>query len=341
MYELLEKLIHVPGIPGYEHKVRELIAQSLPEGVETATDNMGNLIATIGNGDNAILFAAHMDELGFVITEVRDDGFLKIKPLGGTDPRTVFGRVLRIITETGEIKGAIGVKPPHLMTERDKDMNEIVKITDMVVDIGATDKAEAEKLGVGILDFAVIEKPFHILNEKFLCARALDDRLGCFIQIEAIKRLQKEKLSGKAHFAFTVQEEVGLRGATLIGRTHKLDMAFAIDSASSGDIPQARIDLGPAKLGKGAALRVLDNRVIIPPAFTKEIYAVAQEADIPCQIVFTGGGTDVAPIQTEGPRVIPLAFPLRYTHSAVEMVHADDVESITRLVCTIVKKYVG
>ncbi|MHC4662353.1 MAG: M42 family metallopeptidase [Planctomycetota bacterium] len=339
MFELLQELIQTPGIPGYEHNIRALIAERLPEDVETSTDNMGNLIATLGGGENAMLFVAHMDEIGFIITEIRDDGFLKLKPLGGIDPRTMPGRILRIVTESGEIKGAVGVKPPHLMTNRDREMKDVTPLTDLMVDIGASNRAEAEEMGVRVLDFAVIEKTFHILNDRLLCCRALDDRLGCYILMEAIKRLKKENLKWKAHFAFSVQEEVGLRGATLIGATNKLDMAFAIDSASSGDFPMGRKDLAPAELGKGPALRVIDNRAIIPPAFTKEILSIAEKSGIQCQVVFTGGGTDIGAIQFEGPRVIPIAFPVRYTHSPVEMVEKNDVENIIRLICDIVRHY--
>jgi putative aminopeptidase FrvX len=312
MFDLLEELIMTPGVSGYEDRIRALISERLPSGVQKTVDNMGNLVATIGEGEKALIFVAHMDELGFVVTEVQDSGFLKIKPLGGTDPRTLFGRVLRIITETGEIKGVVGVKPPHIMADRDKEMAEIPQITDFVVDIGASGREEAEKLGVKILDFGVMEKTFNIINEKFLCARALDDRLGCYILLKALYQLMDEKLSWKVHFAFSVQEEVGIRGSRLLARKFPVDMAFAVDSASSGDIPQARKDLGPAALGKGPALRVMDRVAIIPPAFTKEILAIAEGAKIPCQVIFTGGGTDVLPFQPEGPHVMPIGIrPLR------------------------------
>jgi putative aminopeptidase FrvX len=338
-FSLLKELLDVPGISGYEHQVKEFIERRLPAGVETSSDSMGNLVATVGQGDKAMLFVAHMDELGFVVSEVREDGFLKIKPLSGQDPRTVFGRSIRIVTETGEIFGSVAVVPPHLMTDRAKEMSTVPPIADLLIDIGAQSKQEAEALGVKVLDFGVIEKTFHILNGKFLCARALDDRLGCFVILEALERLRTEKLNWKVHFGFSVQEEVGLRGAELLGNRLALDMAFAVDCASSADFPEVRIDLAPARMGKGPAFRVLDHRAIVPPAFTKELVGIAEQAGLPHQVILTGGGTDIGALQSKGARVMPIAFPIRYTHSAVEMVHIDDVEHTIDLICAIVKHY--
>jgi putative aminopeptidase FrvX len=341
MYELLEELVGVPGIPGSEDRVREFIAGRLPSGLRTATDTMGNLVATLGSGDPSLLFVAHMDEIGFVVSEVREDGFLKLKPLGGTDPRTVFGRLLRIVTGEGELPGVVGVLPPHLMRNRSKEMGEVPAVTDLVVDIGASSRAEAEGMGVRVLDFAVLEKSFAVLNDSLLCARGLDDRLGCFILIRALERLKATPLEGSVHFAFSVQEEVGLRGAKLLARTYPAKRVFAVDTASSADFPNAPSDATNTALGRGPCLRVFDNAAIIPRAFTEEVRAIAEAAEIPLQIVFSGGGTDVGPFQAEGPQVMPLGFPLRYTHSAVEMAHKDDVAHMLELVCAIVGHFAG
>jgi putative aminopeptidase FrvX len=341
MRELLEELLRAPGAPGYEERVRALVAARLPPGIATATDAMGNLVATAGAGDRAMMFVAHMDEIGFVVSEVREDGFLRIRPLGGIDPRTVLGRALRIVTAKGEILGVVGVRPPHLMADRAKEMAEVPAVADLHVDVGARSRDEARGLGVEVLDFAVLDKTLRVLNGKYLCCRALDDRLGCAILLEALRRLDGERLRWRVHFAFSVQEEVGLRGAELLARRYPVDMAFAVDSTSSGDFPAVRPDQGPAVLGRGACLRVLDNAAIVPPAVTKELRALAEAEGIPLQVVFSGGGTDAGAFQAEGPRVMPIGFPLRYTHSAVELAHEDDVESTVRFVCAIVRRYAG
>jgi len=341
MDKLLEELIRVPGVPGYEERVRVLIQERLPAGVPTATDAMGNLVATLGNGERALMFVAHMDEIGFVVSEVRDDGHLKLTPLGGIDPRTAFGRALRIVTAKGEVLGVVGVKPPHLMEERAKETKEVPPVTDFLVDVGASSAAEAAELGVKVLDFAVLDKSVRMLNEKFVCARALDDRLGCYVVLRALERLRKESFHWKVHFAFSVQEEVGLRGATLLARKHALDLAFAVDSTSAADFPGVPTDRSNAKLGEGTCLRVLDQATVIPPAFRDELAELAAAEDIPLQLVFGGGGTDARPFQLEGPRVMSLAFPVRYTHSAVELAHVDDVEQTIRFVCAIARHYAG
>jgi putative aminopeptidase FrvX len=341
MDELLRSLIEVPGIPGYEERVSALIANRLPGGVETGMDTVGNLVATLGSGEPEILFVAHMDEIGFVVSEVREDGFLKLKPVGGIDPRTVFGRALRIVTGEGEITGVAGVVPPHLMRDRAKEMGEIPAVTDLIVDIGAKSLAEAEGLGVRLLDFAVLHKSLHVLNGKLWCARGLDDRAGCYVLLRALERLKDETLKGRVHFAFSVQEEVGLRGARVLARQRPVAKAFAVDSASAADFPQGAADSSPAALGAGPCLRVFDQVAIIPRAFTGEIRELAAGAGIPLQVIFSGGGTDVGAFQPEGPQVMPLAFPLRYTHSAVEMVHEDDIGNLIDLVCLLAKRYAG
>ncbi|MHC4548236.1 MAG: M42 family metallopeptidase [Planctomycetota bacterium] len=341
MDNLLEELVRAPGVPGYEDRVRALIESRLPAGVPVATDTMGNLVATLGAGERALMFVAHMDEIGFIVSEVRDDGYLKLQALGGIDPRTVFGRALRIVTESGELPGVVAVKPPHLMRERAQEMSEVPPVGDLLVDIGAASRAEAEELGVKVLDFAVPERSVRILNEKLICARALDDRMGCYILLRALERLREETFGWKVHFAFSVQEEVGLRGATLLANRYALDLAFAVDSCSTADFPGVSADLSSARLGEGTCLRVLDRAAVIPPAFRKELSELAAGEGIALQVVFSGGGTDVRPFQTQGPQVMALAFPMRYTHSAVELVHRDDVEETVRFVCAIARHYAG
>lgn len=339
MDELLEELILAPGIPGYEDRVRELVAARLPDGVPAATDSMGNLVATLGDSGPAVMFVAHMDEIGFVVSEVRDDGFLRLKPLGGIDPRTVFGRAVRVVTETGEVAGVVAVTPPHLMRDRAREMKDVPAVEEMLLDVGARSGGEAADLGVKVLDFAVLAKTPRVLNGKYVCARALDDRAGCWVLLRALERLVADGCGGTVHFAFSVQEEVGLRGAARLARAHALEYAFAVDSVSTADWPGVGSDLSPARLGQGACLRVLDNATVIPPAFRKELEGVAREHGIPLQTVFTGGGTDAKPFQAEGPQVMSIGIPLRYTHSAVEMAHTDDLAATVDFVSAVARHY--
>jgi len=339
MDELLRELIDAPGVSGHEDRVRDCILARLPPGLATATDALGNLVVTLGSGAGGPLFVAHMDEIGFVISEVRADGFLRLKPLGGIDPRTVFGRSLRVITDAGEVAGVLAVKPPHLMQDRKKEMGEVPAVTDLLLDIGARSAEEATELGVQVLDPAVVTKEPLTLHGGLLCARALDDRLGCAILVRAIERLVADPPQGPVRFAFTVQEEVGVRGAALLARSLRPEMAFAVDSVSSADWAGAERRLSPAMLGQGVCLRVIDNSCIIPPAFRRELTALAAEEAIPLQTVFSGGGTDARAFQPEGARVMALAFPVRYTHSCVELAHPGDIEATIRFVCAIARRY--
>ena len=341
MLELLKKLLEIPAISGYEDPVREFIKKEIPSALPTTTDNMGNLVATMGVGKKSMMFSAHMDELGFVVTEIMDSGFLRIRPVGGTDPRTLFGRALWIVTEKGKIPGVISVIPVHLMQDRAKETAFTPPITDFFVDVGASSKKEAEKLGINLLDFGTLQKHFNVLNKKFISCRGLDNRMGCVVLLEAMKRLARTKLKWNVHFAFSVQEEIGVRGAELLSRKYELDVAFAIDSASASDFPSARSDLSTAKLGRGPGLRVIDRVAMMPRKFTKELQALAKKVRIPCQIVATGGSTDARTFQVQGARTMPIAVPLRYTHTAVEMIHMGDLEDTVKFVVEIVKHYAG
>ncbi|MHC4608124.1 MAG: M42 family metallopeptidase [Planctomycetota bacterium] len=341
MLELLRELIGVHGITGYETDVRKCIEKKLPKGVKKTVDNLGNLVATVGSGPGGIIFAAHMDELGMVVADVRDDGFVRIKSLGGIDPRVMPGRVLRIKTKKGEVRGVVGVKPPHLMTPDRKEMKEVVPFEKMFLDIGAGSAKEAAKMGVEILDPVTFDKTFEVLNRKLVSARGLDDRAGCAILLEALKALGKRKPKKPVHFAFTVQEERGLRGAQLVGAKFEADYAFAIDTASSGLVPDGDRAMGQAVLGGGPAVRAIDNRQICDPAFVREIAGIAKRNRIPVQVVLTGGATDAAAFELQGPKSLPISFPGRYTHSPVETVHIDDLKNIVKLVVAIVRKYAG
>ena len=339
MIELLRELVMIHGVTGYEAGIREAIEAKLPPHVEKTVDNLGNLIVTVGSGPGGIIFAAHMDELGMVVADIRDDGFIKLKSLGGIDARVMAGRVLRIKTKKGEVKGVIGVKPPHLMYGDRSEMKEVVPFEKMHLDIGADSGDEAREMGVEILDPVTFDKTFEVLNGRYVSARGLDDRAGCAMQIKTLEALKDKSLKKKIHFAFTVQEERGLRGAQLVGHNYEAEYCFAIDTASSGREPSSDRSMGPAVVGGGPALRAIDNRHISDPAFVREVKGIAEANGIPIQVIFTGGGTDAAAIEVQGPKSLPIAFPARYTHSPVELACLDDFENGVKLMVAIVEKY--
>jgi len=337
MDTLLRTLIETPGVPGHEHLVRAVVEEALPPGLPRELDAMGNLVVSLGTGEPTRMFVAHMDEIGFLVSEVREDGFLRLKPLGGIDPRTVLGRRVRVVGRRGPVDGVVGVTPPHLMRDRAAEMAEVPAVDRMLVDVGARDHGEADALGVRVLDQAVLRKDPGTVGEHLWCARALDDRVGCWVLLQAIERLMEGGHAGTLHFGFSVQEEIGLRGAELLARRLAPDYAFAVDSVSSGDFPGVEAALSPARLGHGPCLRVVDNATVVPPAFRDQVAAVAEGAGIALQVVFSGGGTDAKPFQAVGAHVISLAFPLRYTHSSVELVHRTDAAQLVDLVCALAR----
>lgn len=339
MIELLKELILEHGVSGYEAGIRRRIESNLPPGVTRTTDNLGNLVVQIGSGEDEILFTAHMDELGFIVSEVRPNGFLRIRSLGGIDPRVMPGRVVRIKTKKGEVNGVVGVIPPHLMSEDRHEMKQVVQFEDMFVDVGADSAKDALSLGIEVLDPVTFQKTFEILNSKYLSARGLDDRAGCAVLIQVIRMCYGRKMKGKLFFAFTVQEERGLRGAQLVGSYLKVKRAFAIDTAASALIPGSSPDRGPAVLGAGPAIRCADARYIADPEFVKEIRKIAARRKIPTQMVFAGGSTDAAAIEVQGPKSLPITIPIRYTHSPVEVANLHDLENTVKLLVAIVEHY--
>ncbi|HUU07502.1 MAG TPA: M42 family peptidase, partial [Thermoplasmata archaeon] len=185
MKELLEEMIRIPGVSGYEDDIREYIRAKLKTmKLPAKEDNIGNLIVTIGTKGPHIVFIAHMDELGLVVTKMEDDGSLRIRKVGGIDDRTLVGRVVEIKTQKGTVTGVIGLKPPHLMTDSD-DRKKVVSWEEVRVDVGTRSRKETERLGVRVLDPMVLKKDISYLGTDVMCARGIDDRAGCAVLLDA------------------------------------------------------------------------------------------------------------------------------------------------------------
>lgn len=339
MKELLKELIETHGISGYEDKIREKIKQKIEKFDEPKIDNMGNLILTIGK-ENAkhILLVAHMDELGMVVSYIEDNGMLCIRKIGGIDDRTIVGRVVEIHIKNGIINGVIGLPPPHLLDEEKR--KKIIPANELRVDIGTTSKKETEKLGVRLLDSMRLKKDFVILNKKMVSARGMDNRVGCTVLIGLLNKIGKKKLKNKVSYVWSVQEEVGLRGSSVIGRTLKPDYAFPIDTYATADIPSLDIHIAPGKLGKGPVMRMIDKRVIATPSLRYFVEDVAKKHKIPLQISVSGGTTDAFPIQVaeEGIPTLPLCIPTKYVHSPVEVCHLDDLRNLVKLLSYVIEE---
>ena len=331
MKELLEELIRVPGVSGFEEDIRERIREKVEAmGLEPEEDNIGNLVVTVGDRGPKVVFIAHMDELGLIVSKMESDGSLRIRKVGGIDDRTLVGRVVEIKTQKGLVTGVIGLKPPHLMTESD-DRKKVVGWEEVRVDVGTRTRAQTERLGVRVLDPMVLKKDVTFIGDM-VCARGVDDRAGCAVLLEALDRLRKKKLPLRLTFVWSVQEETGLKGAKVVGFRMTPDYVFAIDTMTTTDGPGQGETYEKILLGSGPALRMLDHAAVASPKLRKLVEEVAKAGRVPLQYGTGGGATDGAVMQDFGALMMPLGIPMRYTHSPTECASMKDLDHLSRLV---------
>jgi len=338
VFDLLNELTECPGVSGYEKPVREYIASKLKLGKTARTDNIGNLIVDVGDGKPHIALVAHMDEVGLLVTKIEDDGSLRFRKVGGVDDRILLSRKVKIHAKTGQVNGVIGVKPPHLMTDLE-EMKKAVPYEKLRIDVGTRTAKETGKLGIKVLDPVTLEKGLMRLGKNLVVGRGLDDRVGCAILMESYLRLRETKLKGKITFVWSVQEEMGLRGARVVSHTMKPDYVIVLDTCSSGDAPG--IDQGhlqPAILGKGPVLRFFDSMSIASPMLREMANKIAKIRKIPLQEVVAGGTTDATAVQESGSAVIPIGVGMRNTHSTTEIVDLGDIDNAIKLTVELVKR---
>ncbi|MGJ8454083.1 M42 family metallopeptidase [Pseudothermotoga sp. U03pept] len=324
---LIQELVEfckIQGISGREERIRELLISSLPNGVEYQVDNLGNLIVEVGDGERAVALMAHMDEIGLVITGVNSDGTLNFRKVGGFDDRLLLGAHLDVVTQNGIIDGVIGINPPHLGGNQSTE--------NLRIDIGASNKKEAQEIGVNVMDYAVFKKHVSLLNRKFLSIRSLDDRFGCVALLHVLRNTIGEHIDQKIFFVWTVQEEIGLKGAKAFLSRHKVDLCYAIDSfACCSSLT------GDVQCGNGPVLRMVDNSAIASYDEMKKILSVAQKHTIPVQIGITGGGTDGSVAMESGAKMVPITLAVRYLHSQAEYISLDDFENLVQLLSILTK----
>jgi endoglucanase len=326
--QLLKRLTEAPGIPGREEKIRSIVIDELNDHVdEIKVDVIGNVIAyKKGKGENPkkVMISAHMDEIGFIVSFIDDKGFLRLNPVGGFDPRTLVSQRVKVHGRE-ELDGVLmpGVKPVHLMTP--EEAKKPLAVSDFFVDIGRS-KEEAEKL-VRIGDFVTLERNFVEIGANF-SAKALDDRAGVYIMIEAIKRLKDHEVD--IYAVGSVQEEVGLRGATTGAFGIQPDIGVALDVTIAGDIPGSSPHTQVTALGNGAAIKVMDSASISNYKLVDFMRELAEEGNIKYQMeILPRGGTDAGAIERArtGCPVITLSLPTRYVHSNVETANKEDLKA--------------
>lgn len=344
LFELLKKFSEASGVPGFEHNVANLIRDELKNYVDFMyTDQLGNLITVKGSGGKSILIAAHMDEVGLIVKHIDEKGFIRFAKLGGVADHVLLGSRVVIHTLKGPLYGVIGCKPIHLM--REDERKQLVPYDKMFIDIGAKSLEEAKNFGVKVGDPISLDKNLIQLKNNLVCGKAFDDRVGCTILVEVLKR---SKPKNKVYGVFTVQEEVGLRGATVSAYSINPNLGIAVDTTTSADHPEVAEHESPVKLGLGPAILVADGRrdslgggLISNLKLRNMLVNLAEKLRIPYQIeVMEGGTTDATAIQLtqKGIPACVISIPTRYVHSFSEVLNLDDVENLIKLLIAFVEQ---
>ncbi|WP_040195795.1 M42 family metallopeptidase [Candidatus Soleaferrea massiliensis] len=328
MVELMERLAQAPGVSGDEGSVRSIIEQEL-EGICTLeTDALGNLIA-FKKGKEAssqkLMLAAHMDEVGFLVTYVEDSGMLRFTAVGGIDERVVIGRP--VLVGRNRVAGVIGTKAVHMQTAAEKE--KVCKLDELYIDIGAASKAEAQRM-VSLGDSVVFASDFVRFGDGFVKSKALDDRAGCAVLVALAKR----ELRYDTYFVFTVQEEIGSRGAKTAAFAIDPDAAIVVDVTTAADVGGVSKDKQVCLAGKGPVLSFMDRATSYDRRSYQAVQCLAKEKGIPCQVkmgVYGGNDAGSIHVSRSGVRTLAVSLPGRYIHSAACVLKLSDAEDTVRL----------
>ncbi|MFS0636357.1 M42 family metallopeptidase [Mesobacillus foraminis] len=338
---MLKDLTGARGIPGNEREVREVMTKYIaPYSDELTTDGLGSLIAKQGENGPKIMVAGHLDEVGFMVTNIDEKGFLRFQTVGGWWSQVMLAQRVTVVTRKGDVTGVIGSKPPHILSPEAR--KKPVEIKDMFIDIGAVSKEEAEEWGVRPGDMVVPYFEFTVMNnEKMLLAKAWDNRIGCAIAIDVMRQLKNEKHENIVYGVGTIQEEVGLRGARTSAQLIQPDIAFGVDVGIAGDTPGVSNKEAMGKMGDGPQIILYDASMVSHKGLREFVTDVADELKIPYQFdALPGGGTDSGAIHTSNRGVPSLSITIatRYIHSHAAMLHRDDYENAVKLIVEVIKR---
>jgi putative aminopeptidase FrvX len=325
--QVLAPLVESYGPSGMEAPVRETVKRLLPAWARTETDTAGNLWLRVGTGEPLVVFVAHLDEIGYRVSGIRDDGILELRPLGGFFTSLYEGRPALVHTGSATVPGvfmprdSIGAAPSH-------------NPPPLRVDIGVTSRDAAVRLGVGVGSTVTMPKEYMRLAGTRATGRSFDDRVGSAAQVLAVRHLDRSKLRHAVVFIWSVREEVGLEGAA--AAAHQLGLSasrvHAIDTFVAADSPLELPNFAVAPVGAGAVARAVDNSAVTPPALLDSLVRVARLRGIPLQLGTTNGGNDGSAFAAWGVPDVALGWPLRYSHSPAEVVDLRDVASLASLV---------
>lgn len=333
VFRVLENLCLLNGTSGDESRVREYIINEIRNYCDYSVDALGSVIA-LKKGkkipDKKVMISAHMDEVGFIITYITEDGYLKFSPVGGIDPRVVIDRVVDI----NGTKGVIGAKAVHLLSSDEK--KSAPSFDKMYIDIGAKNKEDAEKY-VSLGDYAYFVSDYQEFGDGFVKAKALDDRIGCMLMIELIK----SELEYDTCFCFNVQEEVGLRGSQCTAFSVQSDISIVLESTTAADLDGVTGGNKCCVLGDGPVVSFMDGRTVYDRELFNLAFETAKEKNIKVQTkTAIAGGNDAGAIQSagKGSKVIAVSLPCRYIHSGSSVVKLSDIDETRKLISALLDK---
>ena len=340
--QLLKELTEEAGVPGYESPIRAVVRKYLEPLGELSQDKVGSVICRqTGTAESPrVMLAGHMDEIGFMVKYITDEGFLKFLQLGGWFDQVLLGQRVVIKTRDGDVIGVIGARPPHLLSAEERA--KVVKKSEMYIDIGASSKAEVEAAGVRAGDPVVPRADFvPLAGGKTYLSKAFDDRVGTALVISVLTELKEKRSPNTVFGVATVMEEVGVRGATTSVRAIDPDVAIVLESDIAGDVPGIKPEESAVKLGQGPSLLIYDARMIPNLKLRDMVIDLAAELDIPLQLSYVeGGATDGAAIHLHdtGVPTIVIGVAARHIHSHSSILHRDDYDHAVRLLTTLVRR---
>ena len=329
--QLLKELSESFGSPGFEEDIRKIVIRELDGLVdEIRTDRLGNLIALRRaskqtQNPRRVMLAAHLDEIGFVVKHIEKNGFLKLNPLGGFDPKTLIAHRVLVRTRQRDLVGVIGTKPVHILTDEEK--TKLPKLDDLFVDLGLEPEGVRQIVEIG--DPVTLWQPFLEFGEM-VSGKSLDNRISVWTLIKTLQQLKDKGIATDLYAVFTAQEEVGLRGATVAAFGIDPEIGIAIDVTLACDMPGVPPSAQITQLGKGVAIKICDSASISHPQLVRFLRETAEHETIPYQLeVLPRGGTDAGGIQRvrAGIPVVTVSIPTRYVHSVVETAHKKDLSA--------------
>lgn len=336
--DLLKELCETPGVPGREERLRAIVRRELSAVTdEMSVDALGNLIAVKRKpGAPKLMIAAHMDEIGYVVSHIdKDKGWLRVVGVGGHDPRNMVAQRVTVEGSQGDLSGILfpGIKPPHISSPEDRKKQP--ELADFFVDLGLPVEQVKEQVNVGAM--VTMQREFKSIGEC-VSSKALDNRVCVYIMVQA---MQKARQFGFETYAVaTVQEEIGLRGALTSAYAVHPDVGIALDTTLAVDFPGVPEHQQVTRLGQGAAIKIMDSSVICHPKLTAYLRTLADSRDIPWQDeILPRGGTDAGSIQRiqAGVAAGVISTPTRYIHSPVEMAHTRDIEACVDLLTAFIE----